>query len=391
MPTGQDRSGLPLNINAAPFVPCSPPVAPAMPDKGNGTHSAWQAQADTLGSHGKQAQAQQSAAAAPSTYEHNPYIGYASASEQMQASSAGRRTPATPPSAAPKAAYQAPRANGGAVPPHPGQKPAAPRSNGSTPNLHPRTPGSGALHPHSGKGGGSSRCPAGHVLARTAGSQMVNRDQGLVFCGGVFCRRCDQESLEKKGPYFTCTICNWDCCLDCEAAPYAGGAAGGGIPAMPPLPHAMSGEAPIYPDELLSVIRSQLAVLGDEEPFGLVSMPFDKLVIYEQHLREKLQAGGLSVGGGGGAGGQAGPGHQQQHAQQHHGHGHGQGSYGMVVDVAPKVNVTKSRTLKKREKPMLSYKVGDMVQFKAGGRFTGNKVCHVHTMHTHTLPFVCHP
>ena len=32
---------------------------------------------------------------------------------------------------------------------------------------------------------------------------------------------------------------------------------------------------------------------------------------------------------------------------------------------------------------MLSYEVGDVVQFKAGGRFTGNKVCHVHTKRTH--------
>eukprot|EP01063_Lacrimia_lanifica_P010484 TRINITY_DN17205_c0_g1_i1.p1 TRINITY_DN17205_c0_g1~~TRINITY_DN17205_c0_g1_i1.p1 ORF type:complete len:509 (+),score=132.97 TRINITY_DN17205_c0_g1_i1:102-1628(+) len=331
-----DRSGLPLNANAQPFVPGGGGggggFAPA-PDSAVG---AWQAQANYLGGgappgtgvrkvvpitnkNGAVVNRQAVQSATPPTtppMQHQPYLnGYGAAA-------------AAPYYTAPPDARVSPN--------------VGPRPNG-TPGSHPRSPMTQGTPPGMGRTVGW-KCPSGHDLTKTTGSQLVSTDSGkLVVCGGVFCRRCDKENLDEdvaKG-YFTCPLCNWDCCNLCVTdLPW--NMVGRPAP-MEPLPGSVQ-PPPHLKDELLASIQHLLQVVGDDEPFGLAGMPADKLSHYEIHLRRKADALNPPPPSG-----------------------------------PPKVAVMKDAEDKAAAKAAADasskrpYAVGDRVMFVGGGRFPGNK------------------
>eukprot|EP01064_Diplonema_japonicum_P010090 TRINITY_DN17445_c0_g1_i1.p1 TRINITY_DN17445_c0_g1~~TRINITY_DN17445_c0_g1_i1.p1 ORF type:complete len:461 (+),score=96.48 TRINITY_DN17445_c0_g1_i1:35-1417(+) len=308
-----------LNANAQPFVP---------PEASESEKTPWQRQADMLGS--RKSVTITDAKGNPVDLTPPSNAATPSSCTLTPLQHPQTRTPVMPPAMTPPSSYSR-----------------------SPPTIYNRSPTLSGMSPYQSS---KPKCPSGHPLQPTLGSQMVCRQSGLVMCGSVFCRRCDTEELDVNPQgYYTCPLCNWDCCLACSTLPYTPVTGSQnvppGVPPMPPLPASLKAPPP-YSSEVLQSIHGLLTVLKEEAPCGLATMPTNRLVEYETYLRSKLPT--LEE------------------------------TYAMPAPVPnKKVSVMKTDDMpvrpqtseRRREKPPppLAYAVKDRVMFVGGGRFPGNK------------------
>ena len=225
-----DRGGLPLNVNAMPFVPGGGGggSAPIQEEE-----NVWKAQAERL-----------SNVTPPVTYVTPPV-------------SAGIPTPTIGP---------------------------------MTPQMVPKQQATGTPLASSKS---TVNCPTGHTMRHCQGNQVVNQDGRLVSVGGVFCRLCDSESLETHTQgYYSCQECHWDCCILCAAGqqafvpPMSLGHHPQTVESNNNNNNNNNNNDGSH--DVIGSIRHNLQLLSDEEPCGLSSMPLDKLKIYEEYLKDKL-------------------------------------------------------------------------------------------------------